>query len=315
VSIDIAVTTAFGSTPANGTPVLAFLTDSFLAGTTVANEIAHTSFTIPPGSAPNTVIPIFTGLVLGPGQYFLTVYAPTSGNAGGWCVATNPPTISAATDVTEDYTYLLNGYAAYPPAGGFLNYWNPAEFSIQGVPGTPPPNTATIQSLSLSSASVMGGGSVTATVTLSGPAPAGGVGITIQDSPAILQFTSPVTVPAGQTSATFAISAPNVTSATSVTLTATLSGVTLNAALTVNPATATNPFQDNTFDIYGTLTISGQSVSVEVQTMAVSDWGAFATVSNFGASTTILLSMLFDEQVSTSGNTVTYNGVNPVSIY
>src|ERR1019366_5899177 len=131
-----------------------------------------------------------------------------------------------------DFTYSLNGYATYPPAGGFLGNWDAAEFSITGTPGIPPAGTAAIQSLTLSSASVTGGGTVTGTVTLTSPAPSGGAQITIQDSPAILQVGSSVTVPAGQTAATFTIVAPTVTSPTAVTVTADLAGSTpVSAAL------------------------------------------------------------------------------------
>jgi hypothetical protein len=139
VNIDIAATTNFLSAPSDGTPVQAFLTTDFLPGATSSSQVASTSFVIPPGSPPNTLVRVFTGLTLGPSAYELTIYAPTQGSAGGWCFAFfNPPTSSSAPDVTEDFSYFLNGYATYPPAGGFLGYSDPVEFSITGTPGTPP---------------------------------------------------------------------------------------------------------------------------------------------------------------------------------
>jgi virginiamycin B lyase len=174
--------------------------------------------------------------------------------------------------------------------------------------------TPTLQGLALSSTSITGGSSVTGTVTLAGPAPPGGVQITIQNSPAILQTNSSVTVLAGQTSATFTVGAPSVTSTTTVTITATLLGSSpVSASLTITPATATNTFENSGFDIYGTLTISGQTVPVEVQTLPLSD-GTLGTLSNSGGSL-IEIMILFDQQSSASGNTLTYIGADPASSY
>jgi uncharacterized protein (TIGR03437 family) len=176
------------------------------------------------------------------------------------------------------------------------------------------PTTPTLQSLILSSPSVAGGSSVTGTVTLTGPAPAGGLQISIQDSPAILQVSSPIPIPAGQSTATFTITAPAVASPTTVTITATLPGSSrVSASLIINPATAVSPLQNSSFGINGTLNISGQSVPVEIQTLAPSD-EAFATLSDTGGSV-IEIMMLFDQQVSISGNTLTYSGVDPASAY
>src|SRR6202041_2656152 len=110
VNIDIAVVTGLFGLPGDGTPVSAYLTNSFLSGTTSSNLLASTTFVIPPGSAANTLVRVFSGLALGPGQYFLTIYAPTQASAGGWCTADQPATVSAP-GVTENYTYDLNGYA------------------------------------------------------------------------------------------------------------------------------------------------------------------------------------------------------------
>ncbi len=137
VNINIAVTS---SNPVgiisqgDGTPIMAFLTSTFLSGATVAGEIAHTSFVIPPGTPPNTLVPVFVGLALGPGNYFLSLYAPTGGYAGGWCVATSAYTVSSGQGVTLEYTYELNGppQGIYPPASGFLDYWFAAGLSITG---------------------------------------------------------------------------------------------------------------------------------------------------------------------------------------
>jgi hypothetical protein len=193
-----------------------------------------------------------------------------------------------------------------PAPGGGLS--NAVAFAVQPVVVAPK-----LTSLTLSASSVVAGGSVTGTVTLNTAAPAGGVQIPIQDSPAILQVGSSVTVPAGQTTGTFTIGAPAVTSPTTVIITASLVSVSVSARLVINPGTTTNPFQNSTFDIYGTLNISGQSVPVEIQTLALSD-GTLGVISNSSGSL-IMLTMLFNEQSSVSGNTLTYSGVDPSSSF
>jgi len=161
---------------------------------------------------------------------------------------------------------------------------------------------------------IVAGSSVTATVTISSAAPAGGVNIAIQDAPAILQFSSPVTVPGGQTNGTFSIGAPAGAPATSVTLTATLSGVTLTLPVAIGPAPATNPFENNSFDIFGTLSIEGQQVTgVEIQTTAVSVGIPVATVTSYTSA--IGFGFLFDVSQSISGSSVTYTGADPTSFY
>jgi streptogramin lyase len=175
--------------------------------------------------------------------------------------------------------------------------------------------TPVLQGLWLSSTAVTGGSSLAGTVALTVPAPSSGAQITVQDSPAILQFNSPITIPAGQTTGTFTINAPTVASSTTVTITASLAGsAPASAPLVISSATTANPFQSSGFDIYGTLVISGQSVPVEVQTLPLSD-GTLGVISNSGGSLAIEIDMLFDEQYSVSGGTLTYSGADPASSF
>jgi uncharacterized protein (TIGR03437 family) len=208
----------------------------------------------------------------------------------------------------------LSSVGAFPvmvsnpqPGGGASNAIN---FAVQPAEVTP-----VLASLTLSASSVISGGSVTATVTLTSAAPLGGAQVSIQDTPAILQTVSLVTIPAGQTTGTFVISAPTVTSPTTVTITANLASVSLSASLSISPSAA-NPFQDTTFDIYATLSIAGQSVPVEIQMLALSD-GILTTLQSTGGSV-VMITMLYDQQasqVSVSGDTVTYSGVDIGSVY
>jgi hypothetical protein len=93
----------------------------------------------------------------------------------------------------------------------------------------------TIASLTLNPASVVGGlQASTGTVTLSGPAPAGGVQVLLSSSnTAAAGVPVSVTVPAGATSATFAVSTSIVLISTSATISATYNNTTKTATLGV----------------------------------------------------------------------------------
>jgi hypothetical protein len=77
----------------NGTgTMIAFLTNQIGAGTTqVANEIANATFSVS-GAPQSNMATIFTGLTLGPGTYFLTIYqSPANqGISAGWVADRNP---------------------------------------------------------------------------------------------------------------------------------------------------------------------------------------------------------------------------------
>jgi hypothetical protein len=89
---------------------------------------------------------------------------------------------------------------------------------------------------------------------------------------------------------------------------------TLTATAPTTPIPpASSPFENSSFDIYGTLNISGQSVAVEIQTLALSQ-GTLGILSNSGGSP-IEITMLFDQQSSVAGNTLTYSGVDASSSY
>ncbi len=79
--------------------------------------------------------------------------------------------------------------------------------------GTPPP-PASLSTVTLQSPSVLGGQTTTGTVTLTAPAPAGGASVWVNGSMEgqVVTPSGGVTVPAGSTSASFTITAPQVTS-------------------------------------------------------------------------------------------------------
>jgi PQQ-like domain/IPT/TIG domain len=100
--------------------------------------------------------------------------------------------------------------------------------------GASPPPSAVLSSLSLSPTRVRGGSSSVGTVRLTGGAASGGAVVTLQSSSAgTASVPASITVPAGASSAAFAIRTQRVRSRQSVTITAVYGGVTKTAVLTV----------------------------------------------------------------------------------
>jgi hypothetical protein len=98
----------------------------------------------------------------------------------------------------------------------------------------PAQNAPVLSSLTLSPASVTGGGTSRGTITLTAAAPAGGAVVTLNSSnTAAATVPASVTVAAGAASATFNVTTKTVTSSVSVTISAAFGGVTRSAALTV----------------------------------------------------------------------------------
>ncbi len=100
-----------------------------------------------------------------------------------------------------------------------------------------PPPAPTLSSLTLNPTSVVGGlQSSTGTVTLSGAAPSGGAVVTLSSSNTnVARTPSSVTIAAGASSATFAVSTSAVLASTTVRISGIYGGVTRSASLTVTP--------------------------------------------------------------------------------
>lgn len=117
----------------------------------------------------------------------------------------------------------------------------PVTFALGGAPGAQTlyiavqnGNTVSqVQSLTLSPASVAGGGSVTGTVTLTAAAPTGGAVVALSSSSNAATVPATVTVPAGSTSAAFSFSTSSVSSNQTIAITATYGGGSAQATLTV----------------------------------------------------------------------------------
>ncbi|WP_144241198.1 beta strand repeat-containing protein [Fimbriimonas ginsengisoli] len=88
-------------------------------------------------------------------------------------------------------------------------------------------------SLTMSPSSVNGGASSTGTVTLASPAPAGGTLVNLSSNVSAVVTPSSVTIPEGQSSATFTAVTSQVAGDTTATITATAAGTTVSGTLTV----------------------------------------------------------------------------------
>ncbi len=96
-----------------------------------------------------------------------------------------------------------------------------------------PESAVTLQSLTISPTTVVGGQSATGTITLTAPAPSGGLTVQLRSSSARASVPSTVTVPAGATSANFTIRTTSGGIVTTVTITATHNATSRSAQLTI----------------------------------------------------------------------------------
>jgi len=127
---------------------------------------------------------------------------------------------------------------------------------------TPPAASA----LSLNPTTVTGGSTSTGTVKLSEPAPSGGEPVALSSSSADAKVPTSVTVPGGQTSATFTITTTSYASTVDSTITARAGSVSQTAVLTItapvlsseslNPTTVTGGTSST-----GTVTLTGPAPS------------------------------------------------------
>jgi trimeric autotransporter adhesin len=129
------------------------------------------------------------------------------------------------------------------------------------LPGSPGQGTlllitaggpTTVNALNISPVSLVGSASSTGTVTLTGAAASGGAVVTLSKAlsnggagTVPVAMPASVTVPAGQTSASFTIDSSSVTATTNVRVSAAFNGTTVNADMTLYPLLAQVMFSGN----------------------------------------------------------------------
>lgn len=146
--------------------------------------------------------------------------------------------------------------------------------SDRGLTGmTGSTSSVTVSSLSLSSASVVGGNPISGTVKLSAAAPSGGAVVTLTSSDtSVVTVPSSVTVAAGSTTGpSFTINTSAVSSSTPVTITASYDGSSANATLTVNAASSGGSFTISAVPSNGSGVVSrNSSITYSVTVTATS---------------------------------------------
>ncbi len=225
-------------------------TSAVAASTTVAISAAYggvtktASLTVTPASPPALSLSSLTlnptsgvgGAQSSTGTVTLSGPAPTGGaqvalssNNGAASVASSVAVPAGATTATFTVnTSVVTASTTVTISAAYGGVSKSATLTV-----TPPP-LPTLSSLTLNPTSVIGGvNSTTGTVTLSGPAPAGGAQVVLSSNSGAASVPSRVFVPAGATSATFAVSTSVVLVSTSVTISALYNSTTQTATLSV----------------------------------------------------------------------------------
>jgi hypothetical protein len=188
-----------------------------------------------------------TGGTPGRGSVALIVPAPAGGavvnlTTDNPSVIHVPASVSiAAGNSTVSFSIGTSTVSALPTGGNVFASAGGVTKSIFVTVHPDPNATPLLQSLSISPTSVTGGAIATGTVFFSAPSPAGGMTVTLATSnPGVATAPGVVTVPAGQTSATFPVTTFAVSTTTSATITAFLD-TTTTAAITVTRGATPTP--------------------------------------------------------------------------
>jgi uncharacterized protein (TIGR03437 family) len=227
------------STSAVSTPVNATITASS------ANTVPAT-FAVNPGSGGSlgtlTSFSVSPSTVSGGQGSIGTVTLPASALAGGVQItlssdnpsASMPPSVTIAAGQSS-ISFAVSTSTVSSPAIATLTATSANAVSTPLAIN--PAVMGRITGWSVAPTTVTGGQSSTGTVTINAPAPAGGLVINLSSNNAAASVPPSMTVPAGQTSATVAISSFGVSSQTTAILTASSANV-LSAPLTINPGSA-----------------------------------------------------------------------------
>ena len=209
-----------------------------LSGCTVTSPPAPTLSSV--GLSPGTL----QGGTSGSATVTLTAPAPAGGAvvtlaSSNTAAATVPATVTVAAGTASATAAVTTSAVSSTTTATISATYNgttrTATLTVTAA-DTPPPTAATLDTVSVSPASVQGGTAASATVTLTAPAPAGGAVVSFTSSnTAVATVPATMTVPEGVNSrvvVNFVSTSPVTTTATS-TITATYAGVSRTATITV----------------------------------------------------------------------------------
>jgi hypothetical protein len=218
-----------------------------ISGTLGTTQTA--ALTLTPGVAPTlSSVSVNTSPVVGGGTATGTVFLNAAAPAGGAVVtlASDSPAVTVPASVTVPadavaVTFPVTTSSVTAPTAASItgSYGGTQQFARLSV--TPPQAGPVLAAVTVNPTSVTGLGSATGTVTLSAPAPAGGAEVFVTHASLALAdglLGTVVTVPAGATSATFAVDTYKVSVPMVASIRATYGGLTRTALLTVNPSAA-----------------------------------------------------------------------------
>ena len=212
-----------------------------LSGCTVPTP-ALSSVSLSPATVPGGATASATVTLTAPAPTGGAVVSLTSSNTGAVTVPATLTVLAGATSAaTSVATSAVTSTTTSVISATYNGVTRTATMTV--TPPAPPP-TATLDTVSLSPASVQGGSTASATVTLTVPAPSGGAVVAFSSSnTAAVTVPATLTVPAGVNSwvgPTFVSTTPVTAVATSV-ISATYNGVTRTATMTVTPPPPPQP--------------------------------------------------------------------------
>jgi hypothetical protein len=195
-------------------------------------------------------------------------------------VAQVPPSASVAEGnstgsftITTSTVPVSTGVRINASAGGVTRSWF---LNVAPSPDAAP----LLQSMSLSPGTVAGGTASTGTVFLSAPAPANGISVTLSTSDAsVARPPGIVSVPQGQTSATFSVTTFAVPASTSATITAYYDR-TASATLNVTAAGTTSPPSSGTLAAPSLISPASDARFAPGQTVTF-DWSDVAGAASY----------------------------------
>ena len=241
-------------------------------------------------------VPTLTNFVLSPtsvaigsastGTVTLSMVAPTGGvvvnlASSSTKVATVPSTVTVPAGATSA-TFQVTASATLTAASSAV-----ITATYNGVSLTQDMSVSVpkLASLALSPTSLIGGASSTGTVSLTVAAPTGGATVNLTSSKSTATVPTSVVIPAGATSATFAVSTLGVSASTTSTISAKLGTVSKTEVLTIKPQsvqsvtiTPTSLVGGSQSSVVGTITLTGNAPAGGAKVTLSSSSTAAATV-------------------------------------
>jgi hypothetical protein len=216
---------------------------------------------------------------------------------------------SAGSLAIRQHWWRVRGINSAGTAGAWSSV---RSFTPQTAPVAP-----ALSAITLSPSSVVGGNASQGTATLNTVAPSGGAVVTLTSSNgALASVPASVTVAAGATSATFAITTSAVTTASAATISGAYGGATRTATLTVNPVAAAPSLSGVTVSP-SSVTGGSSSTGTVTLTSAAPTGGAVVTLSDNSTAATVPTSVTVLAGATSATFTVTTSTVTastPVTI-